>query len=187
MPGTRYVYPDHSRLWLGQLLLQRLGAIRMPDEARTLVEEVYGLHVAIPAGLQARSDNQQGKQYSERASAGQLLLTLDQGYQDSAGRWQEEIEFSTRLGDPTTQLFLAHRVNGEIQPYAEGPFSWEMSRLQVRETLWHKVKGNIPHLQGDELRQVQEKYHLPSGQVVLLPGCDAVFYSAERGFLSDKQ
>ena len=182
MPGTGYVYPDHGRLWLGQLLLQRLGAIRMPDEARTLVEEVYGLHVEIPAGLQARSDNQQGKQYSERASAGQLLLELGQGYQDSAGRWQEEIEFSTRLGDPTTQLFLARRVNGEIQPYAEGPFSWEMSRLQVRETLWHKVKGNIPHLQGDELRLTQEKYHLPSGQVVLLPDGDCGFYSTRMGF-----
>ncbi len=182
LSGTAAVYPDHGRLWLGQQLLQRLGMIRMPEDARMLVEDVYGLDAHIPEGLQSRADSQQGKEYSERASANQLLLDISKGYQDSAGRWQEEIDISTRLGEPTTQLYLARKINNRINPYFDGSFCWEMSRLQIRETMWHKVKEQIPHLFGDELIQVQTDNRLPPGEIVLLPEGDCSFYSAQFGF-----
>lgn len=180
LPGTGHVYPDHGQLWLSQQILRRQQAIRMPEEARLLIDAVYGDEPAVPVRLQARSDRQQGKHYSERACADSLLLSLAQGYQESAGRWQEEIDFSTRLGEPTITLLLAYRREGALIPYATGPFAWEMSRLQVRETLWRKVKADIPHLSAQDLPASQPP--LPPGDIVLLPDGACTFYSTRFGF-----
>jgi CRISPR-associated endonuclease/helicase Cas3 len=40
--NTGFVYRSPGRLWLGMRVLRRLGAIRMPGEARKLIESVYG-------------------------------------------------------------------------------------------------------------------------------------------------
>ncbi len=41
-PAAAHVYRDHGRLWLTARLLQDLGGIATPDEARVLIEGVYG-------------------------------------------------------------------------------------------------------------------------------------------------
>jgi CRISPR-associated endonuclease/helicase Cas3 len=41
-PKAVKVYPDHARLWLTAKLLGEQGRFYMPDDARTLIEGVYG-------------------------------------------------------------------------------------------------------------------------------------------------
>lgn len=170
LPGSSAVYQDHGCLWLTQSVLREQGQIRMPEQARLLVESVYGEQAMPPAQLQTSSDNAEGQRLSERATALQLLLKLESGYSINASdRWQKHEELSTRLSEPTVTLYLAHAVNGDVQPYASEPFAWEMSALKVREKLWLQVKDHIPHLTDAARVRVLEQHRLYGGEVVVLP------------------
>ena len=46
-PGPAYVYPDAGKLWLTMRILRRQEGIRIPEEARLLVESVYGEEAQI--------------------------------------------------------------------------------------------------------------------------------------------
>ncbi len=190
--NTGYVYPNHGLLWLSQRILRKEASIRMPDNARLLVESVYGdaAYNELPVSLQAYYDKEKGKQMSERAAALQLELNIAVGYSnDSSPRWGEEIELSTRLGEPSVILYLARRLNdSQVVPYAPGPFAWDMSRLQVRETLWNTLKKNIPHLTDDKRKDLLKANKLNWGEVLLLPESIAQcpFYSTQFGFHMDR-
>lgn len=178
LTGTGYVYPDHGRLWLGQKTLRKFGQIRIPEDARALMEEVYE---TTPEELTRSTENQQGKDHSARACAGQLLLNLASGYCDNVNDlWHEDIELTTRLGEAVIRLYLARRQAGEITPYATGPFAWEMSRLQIRQKKWHKIKDQIPHLPAEELKKRLAQHHLLSAEVIILPD-DCDFYCSAKG------
>lgn len=178
LPGSGYIYPDHGRLWLAQKILRQFGEIRMPEHARVLIEEVYG---KVPEQLTHSSEKKQGQDYADRACAEQLLLKIAPGYCNATYcHWYEDVELTTRSGEPVRRLYLARRQAGEIIPYGSGDAAWEMSRLQIRESQWKKIKQQIPHLQGDELKQQQTKHYLSSAEIIILPErCD--FYCSARG------
>jgi CRISPR-associated endonuclease/helicase Cas3 len=71
--GTGYVYPDHGCLWRTQALLRQNGVMRMPEDARKLVDGVYEQMIIAPPTLQTVSDMAFGKVLSQRSVAGQNL------------------------------------------------------------------------------------------------------------------
>lgn len=50
-PIGKTVYPDHGQLWLTARLLITKSEFQMPDDARELIEGVYGEEAEIPEGL----------------------------------------------------------------------------------------------------------------------------------------
>ena len=78
------MYADHASLWRTQSVLHEKGVIRMPDDARELVESVYEEWIPAPDGLQRISDTVFGLKASEKGAAAQMLPDRDTGYDRNA-------------------------------------------------------------------------------------------------------
>lgn len=186
LKGTGFVYADHACLWRTQALLRQYGEIRMPDNARTLVDGVYEQKITAPEGLQTLSDIAFGKVLSQRSVAAQNLLRHDLGYDREASDflWDKDREFSTRLGEESVDIYLAWQdEEGELHPVvAQGDFCWEMSRLSVRLSWWRKQSGEFL-LPGEEaLELFRKKQHRPTAQVVLVSAeGEARYYNKQTG------
>ncbi|EJM7986686.1 CRISPR-associated helicase Cas3' [Salmonella enterica] len=186
LKGTGFVYADHACLWRTQALLRQYGEIRMPDNARTLVDGVYEQKITAPEGLQTLSDIAFGKVLSQRSVAAQNLLRHDLGYDREASDflWDKDREFSTRLGEESVDIYLAWQdEEGELHPVvAQGDFCWEMSRLSVRLSWWRKQSGEFL-LPGEEaLERFRKKQHRPTAQVVLVSAeGEARYYNKQTG------
>ncbi len=87
----------------------------MPDEARSLIENVYGpVADLVPDGLQEARWEQRGMQGVAVSMANFNALALEQGYLRQPGfdQWQEELEIGTRLVDePTLNIVLLKRTD----------------------------------------------------------------------------
>lgn len=186
--GTGYVYPDHGCLWRTQALLRESGTIRMPDDARKLVDGVYEQTIVAPLALQTVSDMAFGKVLSQRSVAGQNLLRCDKGYDRNASDffWDQEREFSTRLGEEGFDVYLAWLDDeGQLQPVADGgDFRWDRSRLSVRASWWDKNVLSL-HCPDDALlEQFRKTHHRPAAKVILVsPNGEAPYYSRRFGLV----
>ncbi|MCG5510227.1 CRISPR-associated helicase Cas3' [Ectothiorhodospira lacustris] len=147
LPGTQAVYRDTSLLWLTQRVLRELGAIRMPEEARTLIESVYGsVADLVPDGLLDARFEQHGMRRHAVSMASFNVLSLEQGYlrHPDFDQWQEEQEIGTRLVDePTVNVvLLKHREDGELTLWAEGQRHADMlSQVKLRQSQAEKLAG----------------------------------------------
>ncbi|MBZ9567079.1 CRISPR-associated helicase Cas3' [Modicisalibacter tunisiensis] len=155
LPGTQAVYRDTSLLWLTQRVLRELGAIRMPDEARSLIEGVYGpVTDLVPDGLQEARWEQRGMQGVAVSMANFNALSLEQGYlrQPEVDQWQEELEIGTRLVDePSLNVVLLKRsTDGELALWAEDERHAAMlSQVKLRQSQAEKL-ADLPA--GDQLQ-----------------------------------
>lgn len=187
--NTGYVYADHACLWRTQAVLRQLGAIIMPERAREMVESVYAEMLEAPAELVEISNRVLGKLMSNRAAAGQSLLAWDKGYdrRSSDTLWSDAVDISTRLSEPSLDIYLAYRKGDEIIPYADvDDFPWEKSRLQVRESWWREHGKALPQLAEDELEGFKTQHRLFAGTVLLLDREGEVsYYSKTQGFLGE--
>lgn len=184
--GTGYVYLDHACLWRTQSLLRQYGEISMPDNARKLVDGVYEQTIAAPPELQTLSDVAFGNVLSQRSVAAQNLLRHDVGYAREASDflWDNDREFSTRLGEESLDVYLAWQDGeGELHPIvAEGDFRWEMSRLSVRLSWWKKHAGEFCLPDAESLEQFRKAQRRPAGQVLLVSSDgEASYYSKQSG------
>ncbi|ROP59520.1 CRISPR-associated Cas3 family helicase [Enterobacter sp. BIGb0383] len=172
LKGTGYVYPDHACLWRTQALLREQGEIRMPDNARLLVDGVYEVLIAAPAALESIEINVYGKMLGQKAVAGQSLLQRNKGYDSESSDflWDKTRELSTRLGEESVDVYLGWLDSaGELQPVAGGTeFPWEMSRLQVRVSWWKKQQEHFVLPDEVLLERFRKQYHRPVAQVLLV-------------------
>lgn len=131
LPRAAFVYPNHARLWLGLRLLMEKGCFTVPDDARMLIEEVYG-DVALPQGLEDSDIVSVGVQRSEGSLAAYNALTATTHYGESGGgRWWDEEKTPTRLGE-STSVYLARMEGETIVPFrTQGEFPWHLSSLSV--------------------------------------------------------
>ncbi|MDW7748533.1 CRISPR-associated helicase Cas3' [Halomonas sp.] len=163
LPGTQAVYRDTSLMWLTQLVLRELGGIRMPDEARTLIESVYGpVADLVPDGLQEARWEQRGMQGVAVSMANFNALSLGRGYlrHPEFDQWQEEQEIGTRLVDePTVNVVLLKRTaDGELTLWAEGERHAAMlSQVKLRQSQAEKL-AELPSDQQFRWEALQERY-----------------------------
>lgn len=188
LSGTGFVYPDHAILWRTQALLRKSGQIRMPEDARSLVDGVYEGRIPAPPGLQTISDNAFDDLLSKRAVATQNLLQRDKGYdrESSDFFWDEGREFSTRLGEVSVDVYLAWLdKSGQLHPVAqEGQFQWERSCLHVRLSLWEKRAGNFHQPEEELLETFRKQQHRPAAHVVLVSEEGvASYYNKRQGLI----
>ena len=134
-PKAAYVYDHHGQLWLTAHWLQAHGAFTIPDEAREMLECVYGEDAVehIPTGLQHNVATAEGDAMADRSMAAFNSLSLDVGYEVTGTHWHEEERTPTRLGEPTTLVRLARVSAGQLVPWAvdASDHAWELSQVSV--------------------------------------------------------
>lgn len=131
LPRASRIYDDHAQLWLGLRLMMQKGSLRMPDDARQLIEGVYG-DVDLPDGLLERHDESEGTRKGMADLANYSALAHHSFFGDKeGGRWWDEAHTPTRLGDSIT-LYLARWDGKTITPWREDDdFPWQASSVSV--------------------------------------------------------
>lgn len=175
LPGTQAVYRDTSLSWLTQRVLRRLEAIRMPEEARDLIEGVYGQSINdIPDALEDGRLEQNSKQQISGSFARYNALNLEEGYTKS-DQWQEEQEIGTRLMDePTVNIvLLACSADGELALWAGSQRHTDMlSQVKLSQSQAAKLSPLPGHYESQWVA-LQERYKALKYTQPWLPGDDA--------------
>ncbi len=162
--GTSRVYPDWGRLWLTSSLLSS-GELRMPADARRLMESVYGAQVleAVPPALAAVSRRVEGEAKTSAALGALNALPLSGSYRvGETDYWRDEMT-PTRLGEPTRVLVLARWDGTTLAPMTDHPrHPWANSAVSVRA----HVVAEVP-LADLLLRAAAARVPVPAWQTLL--------------------
>lgn len=163
--GTLVIYRNPGRLWLTQKKLSEIKFWRMPEDARKLIEDVYGeeANVQIPEGLLAKTIRAEGEDQSKEAMGHFNALMLEKGYCRNAvkiDQWDEEEKVPTRLSEDNIEVVLSVFENDKLVPYANiKSNSWDWSCLAVSLNDWNKTGYEIP--KEFSLLVKQTKEHIP--------------------------
>ncbi len=157
-PKAAGVYPDHSQLWLTAKALQA-GNFSMPDDARTLIEGVFGETSEIPQGLQRNNLTVQGQQMAEASHAKVNTLNFSTGYRrGDVLDWWSEAKTPSRLGDASVNVVLARWENGRLSPWAQRPaHAWAYSTVRVAERLLASAQQPEDSTRQEEYLRITEQ------------------------------
>ena len=142
-PKAAAVYPHHGQNWLSARALRGPGepgqacngSFTMPDDARRLIEGVFGVEAEIPLGLDANAATAIGQAYADQSQAQLNTLKLAQGYLREGIDWWSEAKTPSRLGEASSNVTLARWQDGALLPWFEGPHGWAYSSLRMAERL----------------------------------------------------
>ncbi len=136
-PKAAFVYPSHGCLWLTARLLADKGVLRMPDDARELIEAAFSERADnIPKPLRLRDQEAEAKRQADRSLAHINMLKLEEGYTATINQWREDMRTPTRLGGMETTVRLARWDGAALTSwYTDGDFPWDMSQVNLRSTL----------------------------------------------------
>jgi CRISPR-associated endonuclease/helicase Cas3 len=161
MPGTAAVYPDHGRLWLTAQLLRVSGRLAMPDDARALIEGVYGedVDVSIPAAFQSKTNKVEGDKSAKQTIALANAIKLEKGYEDEGFDPWDDTLTPTRLEDqPSVTLRLARWEDGKVKPWISAEkFAWELSQVSVRVSLFAEEVASDDLLLQEEIERCRDR------------------------------
>ena len=133
-PKAAFVYAHHGELWLTARALQA-GGFTMPDDARSLIEGVFGDAANTPPGLEANTLAAEGQGYAAQTQAQMNTLKLAGGYVRGGIDWWSEAKTPSRLGEATSTVALARWVDGRLLPWVERAHGWAYSSLRMAERL----------------------------------------------------
>jgi len=194
--NTQYVYRSPGRLWLGMRELLKLGAIRMPNEARQLIEAVYSddAYEQIPEALKYQENELIGEERSKAAKAKSQLLKWDEyGYCDrSATAWYDDTsDISTRYSDIETVeiLLLRQTKSGQLTPWVDAQkFGVQLSTVKLSKNKYADKLVPLPtHLQQEKL-VMERQYPQIKYMQCWLPEQDLNFtYHSTTGFCEQQK
>lgn len=150
LPGTQAVYQHVGQLWLTQQLLNKAGSLSMPNDARELIEGVYGdvSQDVIPEALLELVWKALGEDSGKLSMANLNVLKFSKGYcraSSTSGGWDDESRMPTRLGDDSVRIALVVSEGRGWRPYAESEeFGWDMSMVSVPKWQWKRAQEAIP-------------------------------------------
>jgi CRISPR-associated endonuclease/helicase Cas3 len=144
-PRGAAVYPHAGRLWLSARALTSRGGFCMPEDARQLIEGVYGPDAEIPAGLQKPSNDAEGRDWAAVNVAYAAQLEFETGYRRGrGGAWLADnaapalagedgwdLGAATRLGETTANVCIARWEGSACSPWCDGEDAWEQSTVRV--------------------------------------------------------
>jgi CRISPR-associated endonuclease/helicase Cas3 len=144
-PRGAAVYPHAGRLWLTARELIARGGFSMPEDARILIETVYGPEAEFPVGLQARANDAEGRDWAAVNIAFAARLKIETGYaRGNSGAWLADdaapalasedgwdLGAATRQGETTVNVRIARWENGACVPWCKGEDAWELSTVRV--------------------------------------------------------
>ena len=159
-----YVYKDHGRLWLTARILKDKRLIRVPEDMRALVDEVYsGTRIdRIPDELKASIWEKMGDNGAEAEGAKNNLLPLYKGYVRGDNTWSDEINITTRLSEPEVTLRLARITKDNVvEPWISNNSDngnlnnrWQLSEVRVLEK---RITGECIALEHKEAAKSAKK------------------------------
>jgi len=161
--GTAHVYPHHAQLWFTARALQT-GQLRMPDDARGLIESVFGDEDDAPAGLRGNANRAEGKVYGDRSLAQLNSVKPDVGYERRGNDWMADSSAPSRLGEDTQEVLLARWVGDRIEPWIAHEverFAWAYSSVRVPRRLIHQSVPPMHEARQAALEQILAR--LPGG------------------------
>lgn len=133
-PGAAYVYNNHVHLWKTARILRDANGYTMPDDARKLIEKVYGdSGPEAPDILYKSAENYRVLESEKDFLSIRNVFDLEIGFIKDRNMqpWPEE-KAPTRFGDDSLNIRLAIYDNGELKPYAgKGRHAWQRSELRV--------------------------------------------------------
>ena len=189
--NTQYVYRSAGRLWLGLRKLRELGAIRMPTEARHLIEAVYSDEASaqIPQSL-IKQENELFADERAKASKAKsnLLQWQSYGYCDqSAKAWHEDInDISTRYSDieMVEVLLLKQADDGHLQPWVQDEkFAVQLSCVKLSKNKYADKLMPIPAQLSSAVESLKQRFKYIDYLQLWLPELDPCFtYHATTGF-----
>lgn len=194
LPGSQAVYTNVGQLWLTVDLLCGSGGFRMPQDARRLIEGVYGedAQISIPEPLEQATAEAEAEQKAKASLGAFNCLKLDRGYSRASAResggWDEDVRIPTRLGDDSVAVVLLREQLGKWAPYASGHHAWALSQLSVPRREWEQASRLIPVAFNESLSQLKEQE--PALRwVELLPLVNetALLYESKGGWQYQKQ
>lgn len=132
-PKANAVYADTGRLWRTARVLAKIQGWNMPEDARLLIEQVYGEKGEdIPEALEHASREAEGERRSQGCLADFNALRPDAGYSQEDKTWDDEARIPTRLSDDSATVYLATREDGVLRPlHPDGSYPWDLSSLHV--------------------------------------------------------
>ncbi len=143
--GTAAVYDNIGVLWRTLRILHSKKGWAMPQDARCLIESVYGEENAydVPPVFDAKVSMALGESSAKEGMAYLNALILEKGYcreSAKADQWNEEEKVPTRLSEDNEDIVLAVVENGRLEPYATvKQYAWDWSTLSVSVRDWEKT------------------------------------------------
>lgn len=131
------VYPHHGQLWLTAKVL-RAGRLTMPDDARSLIETVFGDEGDVPEGLQGNANQAEGRAYGDASLADLKSVKLAGGYLRKGMEWDPDTVAPSRLGEDTIDVLLGRWEGDQLKPWrADKPpqHAWAYSTVRVAKRL----------------------------------------------------
>ncbi|MER2470795.1 CRISPR-associated helicase Cas3' [Photorhabdus laumondii] len=188
--NTQYVYRSPARLWLTMRILIKLGAIRMPEETRQLIDAVYGhAYEQAPEVLKHQENELIDEDRSQTAKAKSYWLQWQlYGYCDrSADHWYEDdSDINARYSDIETVevLLLKKGDSGQLVPWVNSAeFSVSLSTIKLSRNKYADKLAPIPTKLIPALNALQQRYYQVRYLQPWLPEQDPNFtYSSTIGF-----
>jgi CRISPR-associated endonuclease/helicase Cas3 len=164
---AQYVYGHHGQLWLTAKVLQT-GYFTMPSDARILIESVFSETEILPESLTRNALKAEGQEMSEASLAQLNTLKIGGGYKrGEIGDWWSEAKSPSRLGEETMEVMLAKWVDGYLQRWAEGV--WTYSMVKVAARLLARVDAPTDTMQKTAYAHLQQTLPSQGKWCVLLP------------------
>lgn len=170
-PKSNKVYPHHGQLWLTAQALHQ-GHFTMPDDARQLIETVFGDEAEVPEGLQANATQAEGQGFANRSMADFNSVALATGYRRSGLEWSSDTTAPSRLGEDTIDVLLAKWSGDSLLPWRDDKparHAWAYSTVRVAKRLLSEAAPEASAARQAALQSLRES--LPGGGqwVILLP------------------
>ncbi|MCG9757325.1 CRISPR-associated helicase Cas3' [Shewanella insulae] len=186
--NTQVVYRSPGKLWLGMQKLRELGCIKMPDNARELIEAVYGdeANQNMPENLQGQHVVAAGEQRHKRHQAERLKLNWRAGFgPDSSDTWfDDDIEISTRYSDLEYQevLVLVLEENHLRPIVQDARYSIQLSTVKLEKHNTVDCLAELPDKYLEQIERLQQQEPRVKYLKLWLPESDPLFgYCQLRG------
>jgi CRISPR-associated endonuclease/helicase Cas3 len=164
---AQYVYGHHGQLWLSAKVLQK-GSFTMPADARSLIETVFSETETLPESLAKSALKAEGQEMSEASLAQLNTLKIGGGYKrGEISDWWGESKTPSRLGEETMEVMLAKWVDGNLQRWAEGV--WTYSMVKVAARLLARVDAPSDTMQKTAYVHLQQTLPSQGKWCILLP------------------
>lgn len=147
-PHAQWVYRDAALLWRTNEVLRKQKRLKLPDEARFLIESVYGdikkfEQIETPSAFSSSEDNAWAETMNKSSLANFNRIKFEQGYcrmSNDNGKWESDERVSTRLSEPTNRIYLCRWLDGEIiSLYSDKIFQWDLSSLTLPKNVLESI------------------------------------------------
>lgn len=170
-PKATKVYPHHGQLWRTARALQA-GQLTMPDDARRVIEDVFGDDGELPTGLERNANQAEGQAFGDEAQAQRNSVKLRDGYVRKGMEWLADTVAPSRLGEETIEVLLGRWHGDRLTAWRDdkpAQHAWAYSTVRVAKRMIDATATQRSPAREAELLTVCEQLPGAGKWVVVLP------------------